>query len=178
MKRHEKKIYKYNINKAANQQLCQTRGGSKLWICGGGGQVLCRRAKNKVRLTYAASKTISYRLHIRAGQPYSTFSQDVCLPWIFPDVYSGCPDQTSWLQTVAGLFLYGKKNTMNAESVETQYGINLKGRQMPKKGQRAHKAHIKKQKKPTINRDFRLFFLKKRKSLPISKKSQGYLSSC
>lgn len=68
---------------------------------------------------------------------------------------------------------------MNAESVETQYGINLKGRQMPKKGQRAHKAHIKKhKKKTTINRDFRLFFLKKRKSLPISKESQGYLSSC
>lgn len=39
---------------------------------------------------------------------------------------------------------------MNAESVETQYGTNLKGRQMPKKGQRAHKAHIKKTKQQLI----------------------------
>lgn len=39
---------------------------------------------------------------------------------------------------------------MNAESVETQYGTNLKGRQMPKKGQRAHKAHIKKTKQLLI----------------------------
>lgn len=140
-----------------------------------GGQVLCRRAKNKVRLTYAASKTISYRLHIRAGQPGY-----VCLPWIFPDVYSGCPDQTSWLQTVAGLFLYGKKNTMNAESVETQYGTNLKGRQMPKKGQRAHKAHIKKTKQLLIGiLDFSLNNNNNnKKSLLISKKSHGYLSSC
>lgn len=94
MKRHEKKIYKYNIKQPTNNCVRQEAAANYGFVEGGGGQVLCR-VKNKVRLTYAASKTISYRLHIRAGQPYSTFSQDVCLPWIFPDVYSGCPDQTS-----------------------------------------------------------------------------------
>lgn len=67
---------------------------------------------------------------------------------------------------------------MNAESVETQYGTNLKGRQMPKKGQRAHKAHIKKTKQLLIGILDCSLNNNNNKSLLISKKSHGYLSSC